>query len=162
MGDEDYARVLQQDEVRNATSFSSDNNDAAFGASANMSSSSKPARVSLDCDDSDSKMPANQNASSSDNSKMSGTKPRDLKDLLFSPKLINEIERVKTDQKDDSEFEKIVREFIPVLQSCNCDKLAKSEQRRFHKALYEALKKYGCEDLINVGDDRSDETLLLM
>ena len=131
-----------------------------------MASSSKPSRVSLDDNDDDDnddaglddrKMPARKKTDSS------SAKPRrDLKDLLFSPKLIKEIERVFADQNDDSEFEKIVNEFIPVLESCECDELAKSEQRRFHKLLSNALKKHKREELINVGDDINDGNLLLM
>ena len=109
-------------------------------------------------------MPADEKtASSSDNSKMSAAKPRrDLEDLLFSPKLIKEIERVMADQNGDSEFEKIVIEFIPVLESCDCDELVKYESRRFHESLFNALKKHGREELINVGDDINDRNLLLM
>ena len=88
--------------------------------------------------------------------------PRNLEILQFSQQMLKEIERVKKTKNNDSQFEKIMKKYIRVLQYCNSKEEVKKQHRAFHKELHEALKKRGRGHLINVGDDISDDTLLLM
>ena len=88
--------------------------------------------------------------------------PWDLKTLQFSDVMLKEIRRVMANKKKvKSHFEEVVKEFIPVLEYCNSEEKAKSEHRRFHSKLFDALEEIGRGHLINVGDDISDDTLLL-
>ena len=88
--------------------------------------------------------------------------PRDLKTLQFSDVMLKEIRRVMANKKKvKSHFEEVVKEFIPVLEYCNSEEKAKVEHRKFHIKLNEVLVMLGYADFINVGDDISDDTLLL-
>jgi len=77
--------------------------------------------------------------------------------------MLEEIKRVMANKKKKvkSHLEEVVKEFISVLEYCNSEEKAKVEHRKFHIKLHEALDMLGYADFINVGDDISDDTLVL-
>jgi len=108
--------------------------------------------------------------------KRSVSKPaRELRDLLFSDKLEKKIEEIKQKHKkgkvkkgkvDENELvhalERIILLYVPILKTCTNDKDLYYYYYQFRKSVQAALEKVGAAGLINMGEDLSEETLLLL
>lgn len=88
---------------------------------------------------------------------------RSLKNAYnFGPKLLTEIEKIKVKSSTSSKLELIIRKYVPVLEFCNGYQDVMVAHELFREDVHTILRYYECEDLINMGDSISKDTLLLM
>ena len=89
---------------------------------------------------------------------------RDLSELNFSDTLVStyyDLYEKKSDE-GESEFEKIVMEYIPLLQTINDENKLHVKYQEFRLKVKAALENIDRGHLINMGDNLSKDTLLLV
>ena len=93
--------------------------------------------------------------------------------MLFSPKHVKEIERIKKNKKKNkklldenkggSRLEDFIANHIPDLEYCNDPLMVKKNHHpSFRKDCNAVMKILGCEDLINCGDEIKELCFLLV
>lgn len=87
---------------------------------------------------------------------------RGIKDLLYNSDRLAEVVEELRDSGNLSILEEIAVNHIGIQQRVNCREKNKDSHYEFRKELNEALIKLGYEGFINMGDDISPDTLLVM
>lgn len=101
---------------------------------------------------------------------------RELDQLGFTSIQVNEIKRIiessnilqkisnkaKKKKKKKSHLEGVIKKHISTLKNYDYGQDIKTESGQFRSDVFKALKSLECEGLINMGEELSDYTLLLM
>ena len=87
---------------------------------------------------------------------------RKLIDLFFHQPLVDLAEQLKEHANEHSRLEKIVRKYVKILERCNSLSTAGSHYDNYRRDVDKAFIALGYPGMVNMGDELSVNTLVLM